>query len=164
MLEAARLCQLQGQVESARRLFQQSHQLLTDSPTCANNPQIQEQVKEQLLVLCANSYDQGWVSALTCPLLLTVIGLNCGISPPWPWLNHRMLPPWPWLNYGMLPPWPCMGKAGLNRKIWSSLRQILLVYIYNLHAAHIYDLHSYNLPRHVCYLHLSVCLWYWLIS
>ena len=81
MLEAARLCQLQGQTESARRLFHQSHQLLTDSPICRNDSRSREQVKEQLLMLCANCYDQGLVLVHHPPsLAVTRLGQFCPVQ------------------------------------------------------------------------------------
>ena len=159
MLEAARLCQLQGQMESARRLFQQSHQLLTDSPTCTNNPQIQEQVKEQLLVLCANSYDQGWVSGSHLPPTS-----HCDRVKLWDATSLTLVKSWDVASLTLVKLWD-VASLSLHEESRTESKDLEQPQTdsVGVHAAHIYDLYSYNLPRHVCYLHLSVCLWYWLI-
>ena len=62
LLQAARLCQLYDQAESARRLFRRSQDLLADSPLARRSNTDKQQLRKQFLMLCANTYDQGYVN------------------------------------------------------------------------------------------------------
>ncbi|KAK7100987.1 uncharacterized protein [Littorina saxatilis] len=62
LMEAARLCQFLGNTESARRLFRQSNDVVLENPQTRGQQGDREEVNEQLLMLCANTYDQGVMS------------------------------------------------------------------------------------------------------
>ncbi|XP_076439799.1 uncharacterized protein LOC143279652 isoform X2 [Babylonia areolata] len=59
LLEAALLCQLQCQADSARQFFKQSHELLLGIGHVMCDQRKIDEINEQQWVLCANTYDQG---------------------------------------------------------------------------------------------------------
>ncbi|KAK7482278.1 hypothetical protein BaRGS_00026521 [Batillaria attramentaria] len=82
MYEAARLCRMQDQTDSARKLFRQAHDLLLDSPAARSSDAVKGELTAQMLMMCANSYDQGLLSEQKAKESLQAWRLLTTMSPP----------------------------------------------------------------------------------
>nr|KAG5695977.1 hypothetical protein BaRGS_023356 [Batillaria attramentaria] len=82
MYEAARLCRMQDQMDSARKLFRQAHDLLLDSPAARSSDSVKGELTAQMLMMCANSYDQGLLSEQKAKESLQAWRLLTTMSPP----------------------------------------------------------------------------------